>query len=152
MRYFSRYLGTYRNTEIHTYIQKVSFYNIEDNGLLRYAPICWRVRDSRINLQRYSCFRQLFTPPPGDRAGGQGYIVGMADLGSKWVGLAPNGAIGTKPGLVHIRFLTWPEKKIRLCPIWGQSNPLWAQFWHPCYRVDARWGQDILDCSSCTAL
>ena len=29
IRYFSRYLGTYRHTHRKTYIQKVSFYNID---------------------------------------------------------------------------------------------------------------------------
>ena len=23
-------------------------------------------------------------------------------------------------------------KKSRICPIWGQSDPLWVQIWHPC--------------------
>ena len=39
VRYFSRYLGTYRNTYILRYIQKVSFNNIEDVRNLDYVGI-----------------------------------------------------------------------------------------------------------------
>ena len=55
-------------------------------------------------------------------------------------------SIGTNPGLFQIRFqyvLTrrvkmyepkcteiWSEKS-RICTIWGRSDPLWAQMWHP---------------------
>ena len=33
MRYFSRYVGTYIHTDRKTYIQKVSFYNIDANDI-----------------------------------------------------------------------------------------------------------------------
>ena len=55
----------------------------------------------------------------------------MSGLARKWVKLAPN---GTNPGLFEIRFqqmywnLIW---KSRICPIWGQSEPLWSQTYHP---------------------
>ena len=60
----------------------------------------------------------------------------LPDLAPKWVRLAPN---GTNPGNFQIRFSTFwrtapkgteSDLKIsRICPIWGQSDPLWGQIW-----------------------
>ena len=34
---------------------------------------------------------------------------------------------------VHLaRGLKSDMKKPRICPIWGQSDPLWSQTYHPC--------------------
>ena len=64
--------------------------------------------------------------------------TGMVGLAPKWVRLAPN---GTNPGLFQIRFqCIWRPApnalksdliKSRICPIWGQSDPLWSQTYHP---------------------
>ena len=54
----------------------------------------------------------------------------MVGLAPKWVRLAP---IGTNPVFFQIRFhCIWPSlnsdlKKPRICPIWGQSDPLGAK-------------------------
>ena len=56
----------------------------------------------------------------------------MVGLAPKWVRLAPN---GTNPGLFQIRFqCIWRGglKKPRICPILGQSDPLWSKTYHPC--------------------
>ena len=57
----------------------------------------------------------------------------MVGLAPKWVRLAPN---GTNPGTFQIRFhciwrgasnaLKSDLKKPRICPIWGQSDPIWS--------------------------
>ena len=65
--------------------------------------------------------------------------TGLVGLAPKWVRLAPN---GTNPGLFQIRFqriwrrapiilLKSDLKKPRICLIWGQSDPLWSQTYHP---------------------
>ena len=76
-------------------------------------------------------------------------LSGMVGLVPKWVRLAPN---GTNPGLFQIRFQciwrTAPNalksdlKKPGICPIWGQSDPLWGQTYHPCVRHTAKSGCD----------
>ena len=48
----------------------------------------------------------------------------MLGLASKWVRLAPNGTI--EPNV-----LKSDMKKFRICPIWGQSDPLWSQTYLP---------------------
>ena len=54
---------------------------------------------------------------------------GMVGLTPKWDRLSPN---GTNPGLFQIRFALKSDlKKPRICPIWGQSDPLWSQTYHP---------------------
>ena len=57
----------------------------------------------------------------------------MVGLAPKWIRLAPN---GTNPGLFNIRFqwinaLKSDLKKPGICPIRGQSDPLWSQTYHP---------------------
>ena len=64
--------------------------------------------------------------------------IGMVGLAPKWVRLATK---GTNPGLFQIRFqyiwrgapnaLKSDLKKPRICPIWGQSDQLWSQTYHP---------------------
>ena len=59
------------------------------------------------------------------------YVSRLPDLAPKWVRLAPK---GTNPGNFQIRFSTFwrtapkcteSDLKIsRICPIWGQSDPL----------------------------
>ena len=66
------------------------------------------------------------------------FVPGMVGLAPNWVRLAPN---GTNPGLCQISFQCiwrpcakcteiWSEK-LRICPIWGQSDPLRNQTYHP---------------------
>ena len=61
------------------------------------------------------------------------------------VGLAPNGQIGPQMGQIRGFFrsdfiafdagapnaLKSDSKMPRICPIWGQSDPLWSQIYHP---------------------
>ena len=58
--------------------------------------------------------------------------AGVSDLGGKWVKLDRN---GTNPVLFMISIshdvLKSNLKKSRICPIWGQSDPIWSQTYHP---------------------
>ena len=68
--------------------------------------------------------------------------AGMVGLAPNWVRLVPN---GTNPGLFQIRFqyiwlyepnvLKCDLKKSWICPILGQSEPIWSQTYHPCMTV-----------------
>ena len=72
-------------------------------------------------------------------------VSGMVGLAPKWVRLAPN---GTNPGLFQIRLqciwrgapnaLKSDLKKPRICSIWGQSDPLWSQTYHPWLKLLAQ--------------
>ena len=55
-----------------------------------------------------------------------GLGAGMVGLAPKWVRLAPN---WTNPGPNALKS---DLRKSRICPIWGQSDPLWSQTYHPC--------------------
>ena len=107
------------------------------------------------------CFRQSFLSTKTCISVFSGeWTSWMVGLAPKWVRLAPN---GTNSGLFQIRFqCIWrPQmgqirgffrsdfstfgagapnalksdlKKPRICPIWGQSEPLWSQTYHPCVR------------------
>ena len=67
---------------------------------------------------------------------------GMVGLAAKWVRLAPN---GINLGLFQIRFqCIWRDapnalksdlKTPQICPIWGQSDPLCSQTYHPWHIV-----------------
>ena len=58
----------------------------------------------------------------------------MSNFVWNWVKLAPN---GTNLGPFKISWLSNQKctervlQKSQVCPIWGQSDPLWCQIWHP---------------------
>ena len=70
------------------------------------------------------------------------YTPEMSDLGSKLVRLAPK---DTGLGLFQIKYrnilayrvLKSDLKKCTICPILGQSDPLWGQIWHACVTLPA---------------
>ena len=94
-------------------------------GNARHIDVVNTWRESHANSPHHTC-----QPRPG-----------MLGLAPKWSRLAPN---GTNPGSFHFRFhyvlisssasqnvLKFDMKKPRICPIWGHSDPLCSQTWHP---------------------
>ena len=63
----------------------------------------------------------------------------MVGLAPQWVRLAPN---GTNLDL----------KKPRICPIWGQSDPLWSQTYYPCWQVSLHFNVNLCILSSSTQM
>ena len=58
------------------------------------------------------------------------------NLGQIGTGFIQN---GTNPHLLSQIVLKSDMKNSRICPIWGQSDPLWGKICGPCWRVS---GQD----------
>ena len=127
----------------------------------------WRQRSQAIGRQSLSGFivkligecRGLsdvdYLIIPGESRSCSRCFPGLLDTGPKWLRSAPN---GTNPGLFQIRFQyiwliwakcteIWSEKVhlvpgfvpfgARICPIWGQSDPLWSQTYHPCSQISS---------------
>ena len=75
---------------------------------------------------------------------------GMVGLAPKWVRLAPN---GTNRGFFRSDFSAFGAgapnalksdlKNPRICPIWGQSDPLWSQTYHPCFLIKSKSCRDV---------
>ena len=63
----------------------------------------------------------------GIRDGRFGSKVGQ--IGPKW---AKSGAFSNQ---ISVHLAPGPGKRPRICPIWGESDPLWSQNYHPWMAV-----------------
>ena len=98
--------------------------HVQQHSLTANCPVC--NTPSHSNCLVYACTTLLHStsncPLP---------VSGMVGLAPKLVRLAPN---ETNPGLFQIRLP-------RSCLIWGQSDPLWSQNYHPCHNMSGQCGQ-----------
>ena len=104
-----------------TEVDTVSVYNI---CIFAHWLFMYRFSYIAVSFSRNSCSR--------NSDGRFGYKVGQ--IGPKW---DKSGAFSDQISVHLARTEIWSENP-RICPIWGQSDPLWSQTYHP-WTKQTRW-------------